>query len=284
MASILQNKKMEYNAITDWSSKMADLLFAVEGHIARITLNRPESINSFSEEMLDLWISALAEIRDSDEISAVVLSGNGKGFCSGGDIKAMADGKGFYLSGQDTASTGLARKNALWNKIQRIPLLFQEIDKPIIAKMHGVAFGAGLDMALACDLRFAAKSSKICESYLNVGVIPGDGGAYFLPRLVGIDKALDMFWTGRVLTADEAKAAGIVTFVIEDDELDNFTEAYLGKLVSGPQQAIRFTKRAVYQGQEMSLKSSLDATSSFVGLITELDSYKDRIKAVVSKK
>jgi enoyl-CoA hydratase/carnithine racemase len=234
--------------------------------------------------MLDLWIGALEEIRESEDIYAVVVSGSGKGFCSGGDIKAMAAGKGFYSSERDTASTGVARKNALWNKIQRIPLMMQDIDQPVIAKLHGVAFGAGLDMALACDLRFAAKSAKICESYLNVGVIPGDGGAYFLPRLAGIDRALDLFWTAKVLSADEAKAAGIVTFSVEDEELDNFTEAYLEKLVNGPQQAIRFTKRAVYQGMETSLKSSLDMTSSFVGLITELDSYKDRIKAVASKK
>lgn len=263
---------------------MADLIVTMENHIARITLNRPESINSFSEEMLDLWINALEKVRDSDDIRVVVLSGNGDGFCSGGDIKAMAAGKGFYIGKEDMVSTGLARKNALWNKIQRIPLLLQDIDKPVIAKMHGVAFGAGLDMTLMCDIRIAAESTKICESYLNVGLVPGDGGAYFLPRLIGTDKALDMFWTGKVLTAGEAKEAGIVTYVVNDSELDNFTEAYLEKLVNGPQQAIRFTKRALYQGQEMSLRSSLDMISSFMGLVTELDSYKDRVKAVAAKR
>jgi len=263
---------------------MADLIFTVEGHIARITLNRPESLNSFSEEMLDLWINALEEVRDSEEIRVMVLSGNGKGFCAGGDIKAMAAGKGFYISDKDTTSTALARKNALWKRIHRIPLLLQEIDKPVIAKMHGVAFGAGLDMTLMCDIRIAAESTRVCESYLNVGIVPGDGGAYYLPRLIGTDKALDMFWTGKVLTAPEAKEAGILTYVVKDDELDSFTEEYLQKLVNGPQEAIKFTKRALYQGKEMSLRSSLDMISSFMGIVTELDDCKQRVQAVVNRK
>ena len=127
---------------------MADLLFSVENNIARITLNRPESLNGFSEEMIDLWIEALETIRDSDDIRAVIVSGNGRGFCAGGDIKAMAAGEGFYRSERDIVSTGLNRKNSLWKKVQRVPLLLEEIDLPVIAKVHGFAFGAGLDMAL----------------------------------------------------------------------------------------------------------------------------------------
>lgn len=262
---------------------MPDLLFTVDGQVARITLNRPESINSISEEMLDLWIKALEEVRDSEVIRAVVLSGNGKGFCSGGDIKAMAAGEGFYKSKKDTVTTGLARKNAIWNKIHKVPLLLQEIDKPVIAKVHGVAYGAGLDFALMCDIRIVAESAKFCESYINVGLVPGDGGAYYLPRLIGIDKALDLFWTGKSLSAQEAKEAGMVTYVIGDDELDDFTENYLRKIINGPQQAIRLTKRAVYQNQEMSLRASLDMISSFSGLVTELDESKSRIEAVFNK-
>lgn len=262
---------------------MADLIFTVENYIARITLNRPESLNSLSEEMLDLWIKALEEVRDSDEIRVVVLSGNGKSFCAGGDLKAMVAGEGFYKSAHDTITSGLARKNSIWNKIHRIPLLLQEIDKPVIAKMHGSAFGAGLDMALMCDIRISAESAKLCESYVNVGTVPGDGGAYYLPPLIGIDKALDLFWTGRVLTATEAKESGMLTFVVKDEELDIYTENYLTKLISGPQQTIRLTKRAVYQCREMSLKASLDMISSFAGLVTELDEYKTRVQAVAER-
>src|SRR5699024_1032031 len=156
---------------------------------------------------------------------------------------------GFYKSDDDITSTALARKNSLWKKVQRVPLLLEDIDKPVIAKVHGVALGAGLDMALMCDIRIVSESAKLAESYLNVGIVPGDGGTYFLPRIVGVDQALDMFWTRKILTAEEAKEKGLVTHVIPDEELDTFTEDYLQKLVTGPQNAIRLTKRAVYQNR-----------------------------------
>src|SRR5699024_1660004 len=120
---------------------------------------------------------------------------------------------GFYKSEADISSKGLLRKNSLWKKVQRIPLLLQEIDQPVIAQIHGVAFGAGLDMALMCDIRVVEEGSRLSESYINVGLVPGDGAAYFLPRIVGIDKALDLLWTGREIDAAEAKELGIATFV-----------------------------------------------------------------------
>lgn len=208
---------------------MSDLLFTVENHVANITLNRPDSYNAFSEEMIEKWIEALETVRDSEEIRAVLVSGNGKAFCTGGDIKEMARGGGFYKSKTDITSTGIARKNSLWKKVQRIPLLLEEIDKPVVAKVHGYAFGAGLDMALMCDIRIVAEGTKMSESYINVGLVPGDGGAYFLPRMVGVDKALDMLWTGKVITAEEAKELGIATYVVPKEEIDRFTNAYIQK-------------------------------------------------------
>ena len=201
---------------------MADLLFEVKNNIATITLNRPERMNAFSEEMILNWIQALEKVRDDDDIRVVIVKGNGKAFCAGGDIKAMTAGKGFFESQDDITSTAMARKNSLWKRVQRVPLLLEEIDKPVIAQMHGFAMGAGLDMGLMCDIRIAAESAKFSESYVNVGIVPGDGGAYFLPRLVGIDQALDMLWTARVLGAQEAKEKGLVTFVVPDEELDQF--------------------------------------------------------------
>lgn len=263
---------------------MADLLFEVEGSIATITLNRPEQMNAFSEEMVENWIAALQEVRDSDKIRVVILKGNGKSFCAGGDIKAMGEGKGFYESRDDISSTGLARKNSLWKKIQRVPLLLEEIDKPVIAQMHGFALGAGLDMALMCDIRIAAESAKMAESYINVGIVPGDGAAYFLPRLVGVDQALDMLWTARMHTAQEAKDKGFVTFVVPDEELESYTRAYAEKLANGPIEVVKFIKRAVYQSQTMSLRSSLDYISSAMGLITELPDYQEGVRAVQEKR
>ncbi|MFC7686377.1 enoyl-CoA hydratase/isomerase family protein [Ureibacillus sp. GCM10028918] len=263
---------------------MADLLFEVNNGKATITLNRPESFNAFSEEMILLWIQALEEVRDDDSIRVLLVKGNGKSFCAGGDVKAMVAGKGFFESQEDITSTALARKNSLWKKVQRIPLLLEEIDKPVVCQMQGFAMGAGLDMALMCDIRIAAASAKVSESYINVGIVPGDGGAYFLPKLAGIDQALDMLWTARVLTAEEAKEKGLVTFVVPDEELDAFVEAYIEKLSNGPQEAMRIIKRAVYQSQTMSLRSSLDYISSKMGIVTELQDYKEGVSAVLEKR
>ncbi len=263
---------------------MSDLLFESNGPIATITLNRPKSMNAFSEEMIQKWIHALETVRDSDSIRALIVKGNGKCFCAGGDIKAMGAGKGFFESEDDVTSTALARKNSLWKRVQRIPLLLEEIDKPVIAQVHGFAFGAGLDMALMCDIRIVAESTKLSESYVNVGIVPGDGGAYYLPKLVGIDQALDMLWTGRVLTAVEAKEKGLVTFVVPDHELEDYTLAYAEKLANGPAATIQFMKRAVYQSQSMSLRSSLDYISSAMGIITELPDYQEGVTSVIEKR
>lgn len=263
---------------------MTDLLFDVNDQIATITLNRPEAYNAFSDEMITEWIKALETVRDSDDIRVVIVKGNGKSFCAGGDIKAMQAGDGFFHSEEDLSSTGLARKNSLWKKIQRIPLLLEEIDKPVIAQVHGFAMGAGLDMALMCDIRITAKSTKISESYINVAIVPGDGGAYYLPKLIGIDQALDMFWTARVLTADEAKEKGVVTFVVEDDELEAYTLNYAKELASRPATTLQFIKRAVYQSQRMDLRSALDYISSQMAIVTELDDFKEGVSAVVEKR
>ena len=120
---------------------MSDFLYEVDGHLARLTMNRPEHLNCFSEEMIHLWTAALEDIRDRDDIYAVLLSGNGKAFCAGGDVKAMAAGDGFFESHDDITSTALARKNSLWKGIQRIPLILEEIDRPVVAKIHGPAVG-----------------------------------------------------------------------------------------------------------------------------------------------
>lgn len=265
---------------------MKDLLFTVENDIAKIILNRPERLNAFSLEMIDLWIKALETVRDSEHIRVLVISGEGRGFCSGGDIKSMQNGEGFLHSDGkvDLTSTALARKNAIWKKVQRIPLILQEIDKPVIAVIHGFAFGAGFDMTLACDIRIATEGTIISESYIKAGLVPGDGGAYFLPRFVGVDRALELLWTGKVLSAQDAKEMGLITHVVEDDKLEEFVDQYVQKLVEGPQQAIRLTKRAVYQGLDMNLRSSLDMISSALGIVTELEDYEEGIRAIIEKR
>jgi enoyl-CoA hydratase/carnithine racemase len=253
---------------------MSDLLFTVENGIARITLNRPDNLNALSNEMIELWIDALKTVRDSDDIRVLVITGNGRAFCAGGDVRAMEE---------DFSKNALGRKNTIWKGVQRVPMLLEQIDIPVIAVINGHAMGAGLDMALACDIRIAAQSAKMAESYVRVGIVPGDGGAYFLPRLVGVDKALELLWTGEILTAEQAHQLGLVTHVVPDEELHSFVEKYVEKLASGPLETVKFTKRAVYQGLKTDLRTSLDYISSAMGIVTELDDFHERIKAIAEK-
>jgi enoyl-CoA hydratase/carnithine racemase len=269
-------------------TNLCDLLFEVKNEIATITLNRPKALNAFSMEMILEWAQALEKVRDSDDIRVLVVTGAGKAFCAGGDVKTMLKGEGFVKLSEDDpldmTSTAMARKNSLSKYIHRIPLLMQEIDKPVIAAINGDAIGAGLDMALMCDIRFAATTARMGEGYVKVGLVPGDGGAYYLPRIVGVDKALELLWTGDILSAEEAKEIGLVTHICQPEQLMEKVYAFAERLARGPQQPIRIMKRAVYQGLNMELRTSLDMISSAMGLVTELPDYQEGIRAIIEKR
>ncbi len=201
------------------TDQQTHLIFSVKDHVATITLNRPESLNAFSVPMIRAWIAALEECRDRDDVRVIVVTGAGRAFCAGGDVRAMEQRRGFLAQGEaelDTYSTPLAVKDSLWKLIQRIPLTLESIDKPVIAAINGDAVGAGLDMALMCDLRLAAEGARLSEGYVRVGIVPGDGAAYFLPRLVGPAKALELLLTGDRVTAREAERIGLINKVVPE--------------------------------------------------------------------
>ena len=185
------------------------VLYEVTDHIALITLNRPEAKNAFSPEMIRLWREYLEEAKKDDRIRVIVVTGKGDTFCSGGDIRDMAEGK---LKSWDM-------KRFLWDGVHRIVLTLEDLDKPVIAAINGAAMGAGMDMAIMCDLRVCSDKAKLAESYIMMGLIPGDGGAYFLPRVAGVSKALELLLTGDVLTPEEALKLGIVNRVVPHNRL-----------------------------------------------------------------
>src|SRR4051795_9070464 len=228
------------------------LLFSVTDGIARITLNRPERMNAFTFEMIDAWTAALQRCRTDDAIKVVLLTGAGSAFCSGGDIVEMGD---------RLQHTPEQRKNELFNRIERIPLALEDLDKPVIAVVNGVATGAGMDMALMCDIRYAAESARFAETYVKVGLVPGAGGAHFLPRIVGTAKALELFWTADFVDAAEALRVGLVSKVLPDSELMPFVRSVAAKIAAAPALSVRFIKRAVQQGMRNDLRTSLDLIS-----------------------
>jgi len=251
------------------------LLYAVDGAIATITLNRPERMNAFTWDMVDAWAQALLEAQQDDAVQVVIVTGAGKAFCSGGDINNM---------GERQERTPLMRKSELAGHVHRIPLALEAMDKPVIAAVNGAATGAGMDLALQCDLRFAAASARFGETYVRVGLVPGAGGTWFLPRLVGTAKALELFWTGELIDAAEAERLGIVNKVLPDDALMTHVRAIAEKIASGPPLSVRFIKRAVYQGQRIDLRTSLDLISSHYAVVSSSADHKEAVQAYLDKR
>jgi enoyl-CoA hydratase/carnithine racemase len=249
-------------------------LYDVNGHIATITLNRPDAKNAFSPEMISLWREHLEEAKNDDGIRVVIVTGKGDTFCSGGDIRDMADGK---LKSWDM-------KRFLWDGVHRIVLTLEDLDKPVIAAINGAAMGAGMDMAIMCDLRVCSDKAKLAESYIMMGLVPGDGGAYFLPRLVGVSKALELLLTGEVVNPEEALRLGIINRIVPHGSLMEETLKLAEKIAGKPPLAVRMMKRAVYQAQTSTLRAHLDYISSQLSLLSETEDHVEAAKAFLEKR
>ena len=250
------------------------VLYEVQGQTAIITLNRPEAKNAFSPEMIALWKGFLERAAADDNVRVIVVTGKGETFCSGGDIRDMAEGR---LKTWDM-------KKFLWDGVHRIALTLEDLDKPVIAAINGAAMGAGLDMALMCDLRVCSDEAKLAESYINMGLIPGDGGAWYLPRLVGTSKALELLLTGDVLTAYEALGLGIVNRVVPHEKLMEETLAFAAVIAAKPPLAVRMMKRAVYQGETSTLRAHLDYISSQEALLSDTTDHQEAARAFLEKR
>jgi 2-(1,2-epoxy-1,2-dihydrophenyl)acetyl-CoA isomerase len=226
--------------------------------IAIITLNRPERMNAFTAQMIDEWYAALWDAHTDSDIRVVIVTGAGnRGFCTGADV----GGKGPLGGLQDAKRSPVENRNFLRDGVQRIPRLVSLMEKPYIAAVNGAAVGAGMDMASMCDMRFAAESARFGMTYVRMGIIPGDGGAYYLPRLIGTARALDLIWTGRVFDAKEALQMGYVSAVVPDDVLLNHTREYAAQIARGPAVAIQLAKRLVYRSATTDVDAALDLAS-----------------------
>jgi enoyl-CoA hydratase/carnithine racemase len=250
------------------------VLYETKNHVAIITLNRPEARNAFSHEMITLWNDYLKQARGDNTVRIIIVTGTGDTFCSGGDIREMAEGK---LQSWDM-------KSFLWDGVHRIILTLEDLDKPVIAAINGPAMGAGMDMAIMCDMRVCSENARFAESYINMGVVAGDGGAYFLSRLVGTSKALELLLTGKVITPEQALQWGIVNRVVPHEDLMKETVALAETIANKPPLAVRMMKRAVYQAQTGSLRSHLDYISSQMALLTETDDHREAAQAFLEKR
>jgi enoyl-CoA hydratase/carnithine racemase len=255
---------------------MSDLEYTTADGVGTIRLNRPHRKNAFTMEMIDQWAEVLRLARTDPDVRVLVLTGTGDAFCSGVDLGRWDD--------RTSPPTPLQRKESLSERIHRVPLALEDLDKPIIASVNGVAVGAGMDMALMCDMRVMARSARMSEGYIRVGLVPGDGGCYYLPRLVGTAKAMELLLTGDFVDGEEAARLGIVNHVVDDADLPAFVAALARGIADAPPVAVRTIKRAVYQSARTDLRTALDLISSHMAVVTSTDDSAEALAAFREKR
>src|SRR5262249_19281226 len=247
-------------------------------HIATITLNRPEKLNAYSEVMVHEIIEALSDASVDDEIRIVIITGSGRGFCSGGDISRDFQYPARYR-GHRMESMLEMREN-----MHRLVTLLRRFDKPTIAAVNGPAVAGGLTLALCCDFRIAAASARLGDTSLKFALIPDEGGAYLFPRYLGIQNALKMSLLSEVYPAEQARELGLVTEVVPDDKLMETARAWAARLAAGPPIAIRITKRMMYKQQAMDLENALEDAALGTMVANYCEDVKEGIAAFHAKR
>ncbi len=255
------------------------VLYAQDGGIVTLTLNLPERRNPISERaMVDAIIAALERIDADPSVRVAILTGAGSAFSSGGDLRAMQDGAAARAAAP--AETPAYYRHG----IQRIPLAFERINVPIIAAVNGPAIGAGLDLACMCDIRIAGESARFAESFVKVGIIAGDGGAWLLPRLVGFSKAAELAFTGDMLNAAEALACGLVSRVVPDAELLEAARGLAARIAANPPHAVRMTKRLLLEGRNVRMDSLLEMAAAMQALVHATADHREAVAAFLEKR
>lgn len=249
------------------------------GPVLKVTLNAPERRNPISDvDMIDALAQAMTEADTTPDVRAVVLTGAGSAFSSGGDMKKMAPGQGLR-----DATPVLTRTNYI-RGIQRLPLLFEALEVPVVAAINGPAIGAGCDLACMCDVRVASERAVFAESFVKVGLVPGDGGAWLLPRIVGFSKASEMALTGDSLNAAQALACGLVSKVVSAGDLLQEALDVANRISSNPRHAVRMTKRLLREAQTASLAATLQLSAAMQALVHTTRDHEEAVSAFVERR
>ena len=254
-----------------------DLRYQTDGAVVNITLDRPDARNAYSAAMVTSLVAALDAAEADASVRCIVLTGEGKSFHAGGDLKAMRAASGMFEGGP------LALRRQYVDGIQRVPRRIAACDKPIIAAINGAAIGAGLDLACMCDLRVAARGAKMGSTFVKVGLVPGDGGAYFLARVVGFSRALELVLTGRLVDADEALRIGLVTDVVEREELLPAAINLAQTIAENAPLAVQMTKRAAYRSWDADVDTALELAATYQGMVQNTEDHKRAVEAILGK-
>jgi enoyl-CoA hydratase/carnithine racemase len=255
------------------------VLYEQDGHIVTLTLNDPENRNPVSD-MIDELVAAIERADRDNNVRVAILTGAGKAFSSGGNVKKMADRSSGGLAHHSPAMTRAYYRHG----IQRIPLAIEKSEVPIVAAVNGAAVGAGCDLACMADIRIAGESARFAESFVKVGIVPGDGGAFLLPRVVGFAKAAEMSLTGDMLSAEEALACGLVSKVVPDAELLTEARKIAQKIADNSPHAVRMTRRLLRESQGLGLAAILDLSAAYQALAHSTEDHREALAAQREKR
>ncbi|MBI3966819.1 MAG: enoyl-CoA hydratase/isomerase family protein [Chloroflexi bacterium] len=252
-----------------------DILFEKSEGIATITLNRPESLNAFHPQMMADLEDAFDEIGQDSEVRAAILTGAGRAFCSGGNVKTMAQ-----AAGGGAGSTGRQRLRHVHGAV----LSIRRCNKPIIAAINGLAVGGGLDLALWCDFRIASDKARMREVYTKIGLAPGGGGVYLLPRIVGLQKALELILAADWIDAQEAERIGLVLKTVPHDELMSTARDLAGRIASSAPVSVPLAKRAVYRALNQEPDEHLEYMAMILEKLRQTEDHKEGLAAIAEKR
>jgi 2-(1,2-epoxy-1,2-dihydrophenyl)acetyl-CoA isomerase len=254
-----------------------DLLEAVKDGVAVLTMNRPARLNAMSHPMLDALLEALPRLASDPDVGVVVLTGAGRAFCAGGDVKAMAEGTEAGVGTLEEKAQGLRSR-------MEVSRWLHEMPKPTIAMVRGAAAGAGLSLALACDMRVAGDSARFATAFARVGYSGDFGGSFYLTQLVGTAKARELYFTADILDAEQALALGLVNRVVAEAGLEEETLALAGRLARGPRVAYRYMKRNMNAAETGTLKDVLDLEAWHHMRCAMTEDHREAARAFVDKR
>ena len=254
------------------------VLYEQDDRIVKITLNRPDTRNALSGDIIEGLVKYLQKADKDKNVGCVILTGAGKSFSSGGNLQEIKD-----MTTKDQMTQAQLED---WYRfgIQKIPLTMNSIDVPVIAAVNGHAIGAGNDLCTMCDIRIAGEDAKFSESFLRIGIIPGDGGSWFLPKIIGLARANEMILTCDVLDANKALDWGLVSKVVPNENLIIEAQNLAYKIAAQPPEASRRAKRLLRMSQNVPLQDALEMAASQQSMLQQLDDHREAIDALLEKR
>jgi 2-(1,2-epoxy-1,2-dihydrophenyl)acetyl-CoA isomerase len=251
------------------------VLFSFSGGVARITLNRPDKLNSLNADMKNALRQHLDQVANNEQVRVLLVMGNGRAFCSGQDLAERRRAPG-------EAPPDLRRSvSEFWNPLVKT---VTGLPIPVICAVNGVAAGAGMNLALVCDIVLAARSAKFIQSFAKIGLIPDCGGTYFLPRVAGPARAMALAMLAIPVDAEQAERWGLIWKCVDDDQLSKEAESLVSHLASQPTQGLGLIKRALRSSLDHSLSEQLDVESELQGLASQTQDYREGVAAFFEKR